>query len=166
MTTDWHNKVWQRTLIEDGRKHDEAMTPGPLYARSQLVSRRPDNTGMGGTLHTNHVANFRERDDAAAFAWLRTNLRALLDGYSQALEENERLRPQVADLESELAKEAAAARQLAEEHERQGMDLVFHRGGHRHALEENERLRAEANKPRDCPVCGCCETPEPTKMEP
>lgn len=157
----WQNKVWQRTLIEEGRKHDEAMTTGPWRHRGPVVEIDDDHE-----LNLCIAETHGHRKDAAGIAWLRTNLRALLDGYSQALEENERLRQQVADLESELAKETAAARQLAEEHERQGMDLVFHRGGHRHALEENERLRSELDKPRDCPVCGCCETPEPTKMEP
>lgn len=79
-----------RALIADGRKHDEAMTPVPWYGRSRFVSRVPDSSGVGGTLHTNHVANVADRENAAGIAWMRTNLARLLDGYSEALEECER----------------------------------------------------------------------------
>ena len=46
----------------------------------------------------------------------------------------------IAELEAELAKEAAATHQLAEEHEKQGMDLAFHRHGHNNALAEISNL--------------------------
>jgi len=81
MTTD------PRTLIAEGRKHDEAMTPKPWYGRSRFVSRVPDNTGMGATLHTNHIANTADQEDARGIAWLRTNLASLLEGYASAMDE-------------------------------------------------------------------------------
>lgn len=41
----------------------ELATPGPWYVRGRMLSRVPDSTGMGGTLHTNHIANFASRED-------------------------------------------------------------------------------------------------------
>lgn len=80
-----------RALIAEARKHDEAMTDGPWYGRSRFVSRVPDNTGMGATMHTNHVANAANAEDARGIAWLRTNIGALIAGYELALDENAEL---------------------------------------------------------------------------
>lgn len=44
-------------------KMKELATPGPWYVRGRMLSRVPDSTGMGGTLHTNHIANFASRED-------------------------------------------------------------------------------------------------------
>lgn len=79
-----------RALIAAGRAHDEAMTEAPWYGRSRFrfVSRVPNSSGgMGGELQTNRIANTAEGPDADGIAWLRTNLRALLDGYAAALDE-------------------------------------------------------------------------------
>lgn len=85
-------------LLDEARRHDAAMTEGPWYERGRFVSLTPVNTGMGATLHTNHIANLVEQDDAAGIAWLRTNLRALLDAHEQALGEVDRLRAGLTEL--------------------------------------------------------------------
>jgi hypothetical protein len=55
------------------------MTPGPWFGRTRFVSRVPDSSGLGGTLPANRIANTADREDAAGVAWMRTNLRVLLD---------------------------------------------------------------------------------------
>jgi hypothetical protein len=76
-------------LLAEGRKHDEAMTPGPWFGRHRLVSTVPDSRGMGGTLHTNHIANTADPEEAAGVAWMRTNLCTLLDELDRLRDEIE-----------------------------------------------------------------------------
>jgi len=49
----------ERALIAEAKRHDEAMTQPPWHDRVRLISRVPNNTGMGASLHTNHIANTR-----------------------------------------------------------------------------------------------------------
>lgn len=63
-----------RELIAVGRKHDEAMTEG------WPADNRRDSA-VWFMILLNHPEN------AAGIAWMRTNLRALLDGYAAALDE-------------------------------------------------------------------------------
>lgn len=51
----------------------ERMTTEPWYPRGRLLSRVPDNTGMGATLHGNHIATVAEPDDATGTAALRNH---------------------------------------------------------------------------------------------
>lgn len=83
----------ERALIAEAKRHDEAMTrPGWAYDQTsgQIIAPSGVNQFLSKTICEmyvqNHLAN------AAGIAWLRTNLRALLDGYSRALDEAERLR--------------------------------------------------------------------------
>lgn len=52
--------------------------PKTWFARGQHLSRRPDNTGMGGSLHTNHIGVMADRDDATAVATLANHADALV----------------------------------------------------------------------------------------
>lgn len=93
-----------RALIAAGRKHDEAMTSGPWCGSSGFV-RMPNGD-------YSWCQESDEQDglvNAAGIAWMRTNLRALLDGYVAALAEVDRLAAALAALQPLLA----AARQLA-----------------------------------------------------
>lgn len=104
-----------RELIAEGRKHDEAMTQGNAVAglyRSDLIDeqvaqfREAHAEHAGAPMHVVAVAESfsvpiwvsatciattgngpHGAADAAGIAWMRTNLRALLDGYAAALEE-------------------------------------------------------------------------------
>jgi len=53
--------------------------PRAWYARGRHLSLVPDNTGMGGALHTNHIANFADADDCAAIAALANHADALIE---------------------------------------------------------------------------------------
>lgn len=124
-----------RALIAEGRKHDEAMTDAPWsdWPGMQGLPGFPRILGdmkLAGREEIAKIGSWtRQRENAAGIAWLRTNLASLLTGYASALDEVERLR-------AEASKEAAATHELAEEHEKQGMDLAFHRGGHIASLAE------------------------------
>ncbi len=61
-------------------------TPGPWYARGRFLSRVPDNSGMGETLHTNHIGTTAEREDAALIAAIHEALPTLLDLADAALD--------------------------------------------------------------------------------
>jgi len=50
----------------------DAATPGPWFARGRHLSRVPNDSGMGATLHTNHIGVMAEREDAAFIAAART----------------------------------------------------------------------------------------------
>ena len=56
---------------------DRATRP-QWFARGRFISLVPDNSGMGATLHTNHIANFADRDDAEFVAAARSAVPALL----------------------------------------------------------------------------------------
>jgi hypothetical protein len=60
------------------------MTLAPWYAHTRAISLVPDNTGQGATLHTNHVGNFVDRDDAVAVTALRNHATAILDALDLA----------------------------------------------------------------------------------
>lgn len=60
-----------RELIAEGRKHDEAMTDAPWSRGDRRIYPTSGS------------------NDSAGIAWMRTNLRALLDGYAAALDEIE-----------------------------------------------------------------------------
>jgi hypothetical protein len=64
----------------------EKMTPLPLYARGRFLSRVPNNTGMGATVCTNHVANFAETDDAQGVAAILAILPELMELWVRAEE--------------------------------------------------------------------------------
>jgi hypothetical protein len=61
-------------LIEEGRKHDDAMADGVWYATDEGRVCR-DDAGVSLT-----VCNVHRTPDTLGIAWLRANLRALLDG--------------------------------------------------------------------------------------
>lgn len=48
------------------------------FDRGRHISLVPDNTGMGATLHTNHIANFAEKADCALTVSAVNALPALL----------------------------------------------------------------------------------------
>jgi len=54
-------------------------TPAPWFARGRHLSRVPNDSGMGATLHTNHIGIVSEADDAAFTAAARSAVPALLD---------------------------------------------------------------------------------------
>lgn len=54
----------------------ERTTDAPWFARGRFLSRVPDNTGMGGTLETNHIGIVAEPEDAAGIAALRNHAAA------------------------------------------------------------------------------------------
>ena len=56
-----------------------AATPGPWFARSRHLSLVPDSSGVGGTMHTNHIGVMAEQDVAAFIAAARTAVPELLD---------------------------------------------------------------------------------------
>jgi len=77
----------------------DAATPGPWFARGRHLSRVPNDSGMGATLHTNHIGVMAEREDAAFIAAARTLEPLLAAGVldltrqlAEALAGNERLR--------------------------------------------------------------------------
>jgi hypothetical protein len=119
MTTD------ARALIEEGRRHDEAMTDGPWVSErddpeyGEVYSADPYKL-VAQTGRAPVAAN------ATGIAWLRSNLRALLDGCSAALDEVEgkdktieRLVARIAatdapeDIDATLASLEAASAQIA-----------------------------------------------------
>lgn len=79
-----------RDLIADGRKYDEAMTPGP-WTQGQAG---PCNVVHFDGDDIDGVATVGSGTNRRGIAWIRNNLRALLDGYAAALDDNERLRSQ------------------------------------------------------------------------
>ena len=54
-------------------------TPAPWFARGRHLSRVPNDSGMGATLHTSHIGVLHEADDAAFAAIARTAVPELLD---------------------------------------------------------------------------------------
>lgn len=92
-----------RALLAEGRQHDEAMENAPwdISDISDGKRNRFAVTGRGGR---NEVSADMADEDALGVVWMRTNLARLLDGYAEALEENERLRAGLtawrADIES------------------------------------------------------------------
>lgn len=52
----------------------ERATRPEWFARGRHLSLVADNSGMGATLHTNHIGNFAEPDDATFIATARTAL--------------------------------------------------------------------------------------------
>lgn len=73
-----------RTLLAEARVIDEALTPEPW-----LVSEH-------GSIYVGDIrsaiSSMGDRTDASGIAWMRTNLRTLIDGYAAALDEVDRLR--------------------------------------------------------------------------
>ena len=61
------------------RKACELATPGKWFARNRFLSLVANNSGMGATLHTNHIGVMAEREDAAFIAAARSAVPALLD---------------------------------------------------------------------------------------
>lgn len=90
--------AYRRKLIEEGRKHDERMTNGPwieeFFYRDGDDLIKPHRWRIFLVGHDNPRTNSRDCDwnkhDAAGIAWMRTNLRAILDGYAMALDAAER----------------------------------------------------------------------------
>lgn len=68
----------EQALIEEGLRHDAAMTPGPW--KSWMVAQ----PGM-------LPAHLERDENAEGMAWLRTNIRKILTGYRAALGEVDRL---------------------------------------------------------------------------
>ncbi len=117
MTTD------ARALIEEGKRHDEAMvdqpwrvsqvdTGGSAQVRCDDSPRSPPSGCLIPFFVLHHT-------DAAGIAWMRNNLAALLTGYSAALDEVERLTAEselrgntVADLAHELGTVKAVRDQI------------------------------------------------------
>ena len=56
-----------------------AATEGPWFARGRHLSLVPDSSGMGATLHTNHIGVMAGQDDAFFVAASRTVVPELLD---------------------------------------------------------------------------------------
>lgn len=125
MTTD------PRTLIADGRRHDEAM--------DEIV------TDVG---HRSDSAVWFMRasrpDNAIGIAWLRTNLRAMLDGFSKALDEVENLRKDGERMACELAE----LRRL-----RDGV-RALHVDAERWLTEPDDRANLRAAEHRLYDLCG------------
>jgi hypothetical protein len=118
-----------RTLIADGHRHDEAMTPGPWrqeYAWNNAGMPTADFAIPG---HNGGATVEMLADDAAAIVWLRTNLRPLLDALEAAEAERAQHRSDIAGLESALA---------TAEHERQTAEDAL-----APARAENDRLRGQ-----------------------
>ena len=69
-----------------------AATPGPWFARSRHLSLVPDSSGVGGTMHTNHIGVMAEQDVAAFIAAARTAVPELLDRVEALEAENEKLK--------------------------------------------------------------------------
>jgi hypothetical protein len=90
-----------RALIAEGQGHDAAMTRDEWEARGQEVWSldvdHPDydmRLAVVGRVPTEPHAPVNQRDapaNTAGIAWLRNNLRPLLDALEAALVENERL---------------------------------------------------------------------------
>ncbi len=76
-----------------------AATPLPWFDRGRHISRVPDNTGMGATLHTNLIAVIADQSDAALIAAAVNALPGLLD--------------RIAELEAACARLEAAYDRLA-----------------------------------------------------
>ena len=76
-----------RRLMEAWEK-----TRGPWYQRNAHVSRHPDGKGVGGTMHTHHVASAVSAEDAAFIAAAHTQLPALCRALDEAEAEVARLR--------------------------------------------------------------------------
>jgi hypothetical protein len=81
-----------RVLIAEGLKHDAKMTGAPWEATGP--DNGPDDMDCIVDSHDHLVADTSESRepiaDALGIAWMRTNLRAILDGYAAALDEVER----------------------------------------------------------------------------
>lgn len=132
-----------RALIEAGRKHDEAMADGPWEPseaspgarRSEVRSIDPCHPDYdmrvvvtGGDNESVPVNRRDAVPNANGIAWMRTNLRALLEGYSAAIDaatswENAAML---------LRSEAIATLETSNEYHRR----------HLEAMTENDRLRA------------------------
>ncbi len=81
------------------------------YPRGRFISLVPDNTGMGATLPTNHIANFADPDDASGVCAMVNSWFVLLEIAAAALlmrETEDALAIEEDDLErhSELACDA------------------------------------------------------------
>ena len=68
-------------------------TPAPWFARGRHLSRVPNDSGMGATLHTSHIGVLHEADDAAFAAMARTAVPELLDRVEALEAEVARMRP-------------------------------------------------------------------------
>ena len=80
------------SLLELRALADRA-TPAPWFARGRHISRVPNDSGMGATLHTNHIGVLHEADDAAFAAMARTAVPELLDRVEALEAEVARMRP-------------------------------------------------------------------------
>ncbi len=136
-------------------------TPGPWHLRGgRMLSRHPDGTGMGGGLHTNHIANFAEPDDASLCAAAPELLRTLageVDELEGALESRRNATKVAANtvLIVERERDAALARVKELEVERDERLIDGYMRTRREATErdqlraEVERLRAELSALKD-----------------
>jgi hypothetical protein len=108
MTTD------ARALIAEGKRHDKAMTDGPWYSVKTpfgdgtfVRSKSEDASGVHvadcSAIGSDEYEDYCDESNAAGIAWLRTNLAALLEGYTSALDEIERMRAYLLDLRSAAA---------------------------------------------------------------
>jgi len=109
-----------RELIAAGRRHDEEMTSGPWRGEFCLYS---------DGYQEREVIAAQFRSDADGVSWMRTNLRAMLDGYTTALDSAERW-------------EAAAMRLRTEASAVLDSGTEYHRR-HLAALAECDQLRTE-----------------------
>jgi hypothetical protein len=134
------------SIIETGRRHDEAMTPGPWKPQHAPPSPKKSEVYSVDDCHPDYDMRIaitggdtgpsdhdpiNRRDavpNAAGIAWLRTNLRALLDGYAAALADSKRWE-RAAML---LRTEASATLTTSSEYQRR----------HLAALAEIDQLRA------------------------
>lgn len=103
-----------RALIAEARRHDEAMTSGPW---SECCHGQPETHPcrlIWGAIDGEMIGSLVLHDgrppkaDVAGIAWLRSNLSALLEGYTSALDEIERLNAQPVRLFDHLAAERMA----------------------------------------------------------
>jgi hypothetical protein len=78
-----------RALIAEARKHDEAMTEAPWEwdDKDDAFRHIDELVAFGEPISEGNHGIVIDQADARGIAWLRTNLRALLDGYAEALEE-------------------------------------------------------------------------------
>lgn len=86
----WQSDVWRRIaaeLVAEGRRHDEAMSPGPWIGGADSVGIT-DPHGRYRVIAEIADADRRE-PNAAGIAWLRTNLPQLLGAIEQWLAESE-----------------------------------------------------------------------------
>jgi len=111
MTTD------ARALIEEGKRHDEAMSKAHWTYSPTSGNVEAPNGGPNQYLSTKvcELFSMNHRANGNGIAWLRTNLAALLTGYAAALDEVDRLRKLTVAADSAVSAYGEIERRSGEE---------------------------------------------------